>query len=65
MSPIQSLSANVDSQRHAQVWLNKLLPALFAAMLGLVLLYAAGFATTPQLHNATHDGRHSAAFPCH
>ena len=36
-----------------------------AAMLGLVLLYAAGFAQTGEIHNGTHDTRHSAGFPCH
>jgi cobalt transporter subunit CbtB len=36
-----------------------------AAMLGLVLLYAAGFAQTVEIHNGTHDTRHSAGFPCH
>jgi cobalt transporter subunit CbtB len=38
---------------------------VFAAMLGLVLLYAAGFAQTGEIHNGTHDTRHSAGFPCH
>jgi cobalt transporter subunit CbtB len=36
-----------------------------AAMLGLVLLYAAGFAQTGEIHNGTHDTRNSAGFPCH
>ena len=40
-------------------------PALFAAVLGLTLLFAAGFAETQVLHNATHDARHAAGFPCH
>ncbi len=44
---------------------DKILPAMLAGMLGLALLYAAGFAETAQLHNAAHDGRHSASFPCH
>lgn len=39
--------------------------ALMAALLGLALLFAAGFAETDVLHNAAHDTRHSAAFPCH
>jgi cobalt transporter subunit CbtB len=36
-----------------------------AAILGLVLLYAAGFAQTAEIHNGAHDTRHSAGFPCH
>lgn len=44
---------------------DKLVPASLVIGLGLVLLYGAAFATTPALHNAAHDGRHSAGFPCH
>lgn len=36
-----------------------------AAVLGLVMIYAAGFATSASAHNAAHDGRHSHSFPCH
>jgi cobalt transporter subunit CbtB len=36
-----------------------------AAILGLVLLYAAGFAQTAEIHNGAHDTRHSSGFPCH
>lgn len=39
-------------------------PALLAALLGLVILYGVGFAPL-EAHNAAHDARHSAAFPCH
>lgn len=40
-------------------------PALLASALALVLLYGMGFAPMSTLHNAAHDGRHSAGFPCH
>ncbi len=36
-----------------------------AALLGLVLVYGAGFAQTDLLHNGAHDARHAAGFPCH
>lgn len=36
-----------------------------AALLGLVMVYAAGFSTSAIAHNAAHDGRHSHSFPCH
>ena len=49
----------------ANVSASNMLPALFAAVLGLVLLFAAGFAETHALHDAAHDARHSAGFPCH
>ena len=42
-----------------------LFPAVAAVGLGMVLLYGAAFAETPALHDAAHDARHSAAFPCH
>ena len=44
---------------------DRILPAMLAGMLGLMLLYAAGFSDIAPLHNAAHDGRHSASFPCH
>jgi cobalt transporter subunit CbtB len=43
----------------------RLVPALGAILLGLAILYIAGFAAADVLHNAAHDGRHAFAFPCH
>lgn len=40
-------------------------PALAAAVLGLFLLWGVGFAGPSVIHNAAHDARHAAAFPCH
>ncbi|AIR91124.1 CbtB domain-containing protein [Pseudomonas cremoricolorata] len=39
--------------------------ALGASLLGLCLVYFAGFSHIEAVHNAAHDTRHSAAFPCH
>lgn len=44
---------------------SKMLAVLLVAVLGSVLVFAAGFAGADVLHNATHDSRHSAGFPCH
>ena len=44
---------------------NRRLAALVAAVLGLVIVFAAGFAPSDAMHNAAHDTRHSFAFPCH
>jgi len=44
---------------------SKTLPALLTAMLGVTLLFAAGFAETKTLHSTTHDTRHATGFPCH
>lgn len=42
------------------------LPAvIFAALLGTLFVFGAGFAAPEVLHNAAHDVRHSFAFPCH
>ena len=43
----------------------RLLPALAAAMLGMVILFGVALANSDTIHNAAHDTRHSAAFPCH
>ncbi len=37
----------------------------FAALLGLGLVFVAGFAEATALHDAAHDQRHAIAFPCH
>ena len=60
-------TTDIDNQAATRpaVWRERILPALVAGGLGLVLLYGAGFAETSALHNAAHDSRHSAGFPCH
>ena len=42
-----------------------LLPALAAALLGVVILFGVALANSDTIHNAAHDTRHAAAFPCH
>jgi cobalt transporter subunit CbtB len=39
--------------------------ALFAALLGTVIVWGVGFSHASVLHNAAHDVRHSNGFPCH
>ena len=36
-----------------------------ALLLGLVMLYAAGFSEASVAHNAAHDMRHATGRPCH
>jgi cobalt transporter subunit CbtB len=43
----------------------RLLLALGSCLLGAALIFVAGFSPIEALHNAAHDTRHSAAFPCH
>ena len=40
-------------------------PAVMAAVLGLFMLWGVGFSPISAVHNAAHDVRHAAAFPCH
>ncbi len=59
-------SSTVDTtQAGSHVWRDRMAPALLAFVLGVALIYGAGFASKVELHNAAHDGRHSAGFPCH
>lgn len=39
--------------------------AAFLFMFGSFLIYGTGFAGASVLHNAAHDTRHAAGFPCH
>lgn len=39
--------------------------AAILALVGLVLVFVAGFAQPALVHNAAHDARHAFAFPCH
>ncbi|WP_372877489.1 CbtB domain-containing protein [Pseudomonas sp.] len=43
----------------------RLLLALASCLLGAALIFVAGFSPIEAMHNAAHDTRHSAAFPCH
>ncbi|UVJ45870.1 CbtB-domain containing protein [Pseudomonas sp. LS1212] len=43
----------------------RLVVAICASVLGICLVYFAGFSHIEAVHNAAHDTRHSAAFPCH
>jgi cobalt transporter subunit CbtB len=54
---------NVASESRAQS--SRILASVAAALLGLALVYLAGFAQADALHDGAHDARHSAAFPCH
>ncbi|MES2739938.1 MAG: CbtB domain-containing protein [Pseudomonadota bacterium] len=57
--------SDINARPASTVWRDKILPSLMAGALGLVLLYGAAFSGMEALHNAAHDGRHSAGFPCH
>ncbi len=39
--------------------------AVLAIVMGIALLYGAGFAQPQTFHDAAHDSRHALSFPCH
>ena len=45
--------------------LGAIVAAVFAGLLGAVLIWGVGFSPIQMLHNAAHDTRHSTGFPCH
>jgi cobalt transporter subunit CbtB len=45
--------------------LSRALADLIPALLGIALLGLVGFAPYPAVHDAFHDVRHTAGFPCH
>ncbi|NPU95195.1 MAG: CbtB-domain containing protein [Gammaproteobacteria bacterium] len=53
----------IPSIKHAS--LSRLRSSLFMLVSGSVLLYVVGFSPMSVLHNAAHDTRHAAVFPCH
>ncbi len=58
-------SSTADRTALAATRSSALLQTLLAAALGAVLVFGVGFSHIEALHNAAHDTRHSAAFPCH
>ncbi len=38
---------------------------IFAAALGILILFVVGFAQPQLLHEVAHDTRHAISFPCH
>lgn len=59
------INAQINSKSRMVVLAERVVSAALALSLGLVILYGAAFSEMPELHNAAHDGRHSAGFPCH
>ncbi|MBI5136184.1 MAG: CbtB-domain containing protein [Nitrospirae bacterium] len=51
--------------RTLSVAARRALPLMIPALLGLALLGVVGFAPYPAVHDALHDIRHAAGFPCH
>ena len=59
-------TASLDTS-DARVFSQRLITAVLMLSVGMVLLFAVGFAQGSGnfMHNAAHDTRHAATFPCH
>ena len=58
-------SAALIGKRELAATQSQRAPGLAAMLFGAVILFVVGFLAVPSLHNATHDSRHAAGFPCH
>jgi cobalt transporter subunit CbtB len=65
MPSLPGVAKKLAFQRPAATSSRRTMAPLYAAVLGLMLVYAAGLAQTEEIHNGAHDARHSAGFPCH
>jgi cobalt transporter subunit CbtB len=64
MHPVNPASAGTSGAPSASA--SRLaLAYLTPALLGMALLSVIGFAHYPAVHDAFHDLRHTAGFPCH
>jgi len=59
------ISATRNSTTSPPTLSQRLTAAIGPSTLGACLVYFAGFSHIEAVHNAAHDTRHSAAFPCH
>jgi len=64
---MQNQNSSAGTLRAATIstTVSKPLQLVGAFLLGMVVVYGAGFVQTSAVHNAAHDMRHSAGFPCH
>jgi cobalt transporter subunit CbtB len=60
------MTTNAAAVRTRATAKSETLKAAFVAfVIGLGLVYGAGFANTESVHDAAHDSRHALSFPCH
>jgi cobalt transporter subunit CbtB len=59
------MSSTVFTQTATRSRGNRLLVTFGSILMGLSLVYFAGFSHLDLVHNAAHDTRHSSGFPCH
>lgn len=61
MSMVPASARSTDAARSSSA----LAAPIVALLLGVFLLFGAGFAPLAAIHNGAHNARHSFAFPCH
>ena len=64
---IASGTSSIPATNDAIVSTRRMTAAVLSILAGLVLIFTVGFAQGSGgfLHNAAHDTRHAATFPCH
>ena len=61
MTSIASPQSSIGAvARPAALW-----PGVLALFLGSIFVLGTGFSHIGAVHNAAHDARHAAGFPCH
>ena len=58
-------TTTLPDTRSASLPKDKTVVGAVTLLLGLGFIFLVGFAPVSAVHNAAHDTRHSAAFPCH
>jgi cobalt transporter subunit CbtB len=58
-------TTTLSDSRTATLPKDRTVVGTLALLLGLGFIFLVGFAPVSAVHNAAHDTRHSAAFPCH
>jgi len=53
------------AQGDVELTVARAVPIFMAALLGMFIVFGVGFSHIEAVHNASHDYRHSMAFPCH
>ena len=62
---MQVIGSQPRARSETSSWSEALIAAVLAALLGSFLSWGVGFSHIDVFHNAAHDTRHSAGFPCH
>lgn len=65
MNTLQQTISQFTRIQVATVPLSKAVGISAAILMGMIILYTVGFASSDVIHSAAHDLRHGLSFPCH